>query len=439
LKVRVLSCKESGTHVHGFGGGTSHYADMTGHIGLMAEVIRDNDIILEIPIHASHGFSQYEAKGIGAGSALSRAIDKAVVQLVEEVASSHAKLRDHGSGSVSQSLAESKTAEKLRMLTSLRENGLIDANEYRSRRADVLGISMEKSVGLQKAVPRSTLDPTASLQHTLLWSPGERRGAWLLLVGIEDYRNGQVPVLKYAASDAARMKECFIRNQWVQEQHVRLLTNEQATRRNLLKHIDWLRKSAMPEDLAIIYFACHGAPELAEDGSSVDAKYLVLHDTDPKDLFATGLPFDELHRLLDKIKAKTQVIILESCYSGPVGKNVLGKTVTADLEIRPKVIQRMAENPGRVILSASSGRQVAIATDAVEKADADQPKEIINGALFTHYLLHALGDGTQPLVKGSFVQAREKTRRAANALGSWQEPQMFGDKNLDVILKSPSE
>jgi hypothetical protein len=61
--------------------------------------------------------------------------------------------------------------------------------------------------------------------------------------------------------------------------------------------------------------------------------------------------------------------------------------------------------------------------------------EDIKGGLFTHYLLAAWGDGSKRLLTDGFDDAREQVRRAANQLGSTQEPARFGDQNVDVILK----
>jgi hypothetical protein len=276
----------------------------------------------------------------------------------------------------------------------------------------------------QVALPRAE-SPTERRTHDGgLWQPVGGRKLWVLSVGIGQYRNSIIPGLPFAKADASRLRDWFLQRdtKTATRESIHVLLDEQATRENLLAQIDWLRKQALPEDAVILYFAGHGAPELAADGKSVDAKYLVLYDTDPSQLFATGFSLDDLTRKLEAVKAKVQVVVLEACYAGPVGQEILKKTPTADLEIRPRFVQEMGERGGRVILSASSGRQIAIGSDEIK------------GGLFTHYLLKSWADGSRRLLTDCFEDAREQVRRAANKLGSTQEPSKYGDQNVDVIL-----
>jgi hypothetical protein len=298
----------------------------------------------------------------------------------------------------------------------------------RSMEESVLIAAIEKGQAMpvvSAPVAPLAVEPAAvRLKQFQLWQPSSQQQAWVLAVGVERYKSDSTPVLPFAVSDANRVKTWFTTagRKPVSRDNVHMLVNEQATRENFLAQIDWLRKQALPEDAVFIYFAGHGAPELAADGKSVDAKYLLLYDTDPGQLFATGFSLDDLTRKLEAVKAKVQVVILEACYAGPVGQEILKKTPTADLEIRPRFVQEMGERGGRVILSASSGRQIAIGSDE------------IRGGLFTHYLLKSWADGTRRLLTDCFDDAREHVRRAANKLGSTQEPAKFGDQNVDVIL-----
>ncbi len=259
----------------------------------------------------------------------------------------------------------------------------------------------------------------------LIWRPSKFRQVWVLAIGIENYREKElVPALPFAGEDAQRFGNWFLQpGTGVSRENVHVLLNESVTAKSVLEEIDWLRKQALPEDAVFVYFAGHGAPELSSDGKSVEAKYLLLHDTNPKQFFATGLAIDDLTRKLDAVKAKAQVVVLEACYAGSVGQEIMKRTPPADLEIRPKLIQQLGERSGRTILSASSGRQIAIGADDLK------------GGLFTHYLLRSWGDGTRPLLSEGFEEAREQVRRSANRLGSTQEPAKSGDRNLDILFR----
>jgi uncharacterized caspase-like protein len=262
-------------------------------------------------------------------------------------------------------------------------------------------------------------------RDTAVWQPVGGKKTWVLAIGVGQYRDSQVPSLPFARADAERVRDWFLGldMKGMTRDSTHVLLDEQATRDNLLAQVDWLRRQALQEDAVFVYFAGHGAPELAPDGTSVDAKYLVLYDTNPAQLFVTGFPLDDLTRKLDTVKAKVQVVLLEACYVGPIGQQVLNKTPTADLEVRPRLIQQLGERGGRVVLSASSGRQMAIGSQEIK------------GGLFTHYLLKAWGDGSQRLLSERFDEAKDQVRRASNAIGSYQEPAKFGDQNLDIILK----
>jgi uncharacterized caspase-like protein len=261
-------------------------------------------------------------------------------------------------------------------------------------------------------------------QKSAIWMPGTRQSLWVLAVGVGQYKDRQVSALPFARSDAEQARDWFLKldANVVPRDNVHILCDEQATRENVLAQIDWLGKQALPDDAVFVYFSCHGAPKLSPDGSSADAKYLVLYDTDTNQLFATGFPLDHLARRLDTVKAQTQVVVLETCYAGPVGQQILGKASKADSEIRPGSLQSLGGKGGRVVLSASSGRQMAIGS------------EEFKSGLFTHHLLNAWSDGSQRLLSGRFDEAASKVREASNQLGSLQEPAKFGDKKADVIL-----
>src|SRR6185369_7779224 len=72
--------------------------------------------------------------------------------------------------------------------------------------------------------------------------------------------------------------------------------------------------SARPEDIAYVFFAGHGVLDDQDEG------YLVAHDTDPQNLHATGLSFQEVDRTLSgRLKAGLVVVVTDACHTGRLG------------------------------------------------------------------------------------------------------------------------
>ena len=84
---------------------------------------------------------------------------------------------------------------------------------------------------------------------------------WALVVGISKFKDDKIN-LKYAAKDAKDFARFLITNQNFSEDHVLLLTDEKATRANVLGALgsQWLPRLANPNDLVVLYFSSHGSP-----------------------------------------------------------------------------------------------------------------------------------------------------------------------------------
>src|SRR5437773_10212510 len=75
----------------------------------------------------------------------------------------------------------------------------------------------------------------------LLWFCVSGRSAdaaetWALLIGVSKYQNPQITSLKFPSADAASIRDALVDAQLgqVPADHVRLITDEQATRGNIL-------------------------------------------------------------------------------------------------------------------------------------------------------------------------------------------------------------
>jgi tetratricopeptide (TPR) repeat protein len=141
---------------------------------------------------------------------------------------------------------------------------------------------------------------------------------WAVVIGVSKYKN--VPPhaqLRFAHRDAEEFAR-FLRSPQggaLSSEHVRLLTDESATVgsiRATLRH--WLPQVSRPSDMVYIFFAGHGV--IAEKSKG----YFVAHDSDPQNLHATGLSFDEVNQALsDRVRGGLGVLLADACHAGSIG------------------------------------------------------------------------------------------------------------------------
>ena len=147
---------------------------------------------------------------------------------------------------------------------------------------------------------------------------------WAVVIGISKYKN--IPSLKYAANDAREFYRYLTEVNGVPKDHIWLILDEEANMDNLRSILGTqLRRQAGKDDMVIIYLAGHGATE--RDAASLDGdgleKYILPYNANPKDLYASALPMNEVSRIFQRISSEKIVFISDTCYSGASG----GRTI----------------------------------------------------------------------------------------------------------------
>lgn len=141
---------------------------------------------------------------------------------------------------------------------------------------------------------------------------------------------------------------------------------------------------------------------------------------------------DELHESLSAVKAHTKIAILDSCFSGAISAK--GIEAAPEFEL-PKV--EFDEPSGSVFLSASTGRQLAYESDALE------------GSIFTHHLLRGLygdadgnGDGVVTVDElYQYVYQNTKWQSLNYPTRSMQEPEYVAELQGQgaIVLSFPAK
>jgi hypothetical protein len=250
---------------------------------------------------------------------------------------------------------------------------------------------------------------------------------WAVVIGIGEYEHKGIPRLRFAARDAQAMYDFLTTKGGYPKQNVLLLTDttpEKPTLQNIRRALgDFLFRRPGRDDMVLIYYAGHGAPEVDAAGAETDglSKYLIPRNADPDSLYSTALPMDEIQKIFARIPAERVVMLLDTCYSGTAGGRTFARQQIRSGNLSDQFLERLTRSRGRVVITASGPNEVAL-----------ESPELGHG-IFTYYLLEGLagkadrnGDGLVT-VSELYEYVEDQVDRAARLAGGKQRPLMKGE------------
>lgn len=169
------------------------------------------------------------------------------------------------------------------------------------------------------------LHDQAAGQSTAGMGGGTKRA---LLIGINKYR--AVPKLQGSLNDIDTMKHILITRWGFPESHIRLLTDEQATRAGILAALDQFVGETGPQDTVYIHYSGHGS-QVADLNGDEPEDHLdeTLVPQDGRTGTVPDITDDELEAIFKRLPTARAFIVLDSCHSG---------TATRSLDIRTRSI-----------------------------------------------------------------------------------------------------
>ena len=241
---------------------------------------------------------------------------------------------------------------------------------------------------------------------------------YALLIGIGKYQDKRIPKLDYTAADAKAMYAVLTdpsHGRFAKER-VKLLLDKDATATQIRRAFTWLRRRARPQDMVIVYYSGHGAPE---EGST----YWVPHDADIDDLEATSVSNAYITRQLGRIRSKRLITFLDSCYSSAIVEKQDKSKALFDQDFFKRF-----QGTGRVTLTASDGKELSL-----------ESQELGQG-VFTHYLVQALkgkadtnSDGAVELEE-VWAHVRRRVTDEAQRRGNRQRPKLIGNLSAGLLV-----
>ncbi len=173
---------------------------------------------------------------------------------------------------------------------------------------------------------------------------------YVLAVGVAKYQHQDISKLNLPAKDARDFAAAMQaqKGKLYREVEVKLLTDEKATRDDVIDGLEWLQKQVTQHDVGMVFIAGHGTNDPTQGYT-----YLPVN-ADPDKLRRTGVAMDEFKKTLASLPGKA-LFFFDTCHAG----NVLGAKSRAVNDVSSVINELSSAENGVVVFSSSTGRQLS--------------------------------------------------------------------------------
>ncbi len=192
---------------------------------------------------------------------------------------------------------------------------------------------------------------------------------YVLSVGVSNYANEKLK-LGFPAKDAQDFADAWARQKGTlyREVIVKVLTDDKASKDEVLDGLDWIRKETTSKNVAVVLFAGHGV----NDPTGV--YYYLPFNADPERLLRTGVSFSDIRNTVAAIAGKT-LFFIDTCHAG----NVLGTRRGMQNEMNGVVNELASAENGAIVFAASTGNQYSL--EKLEWHNGAFTKAVVEGLL----------------------------------------------------------
>jgi WD40 repeat protein len=171
---------------------------------------------------------------------------------------------------------------------------------------------------------------------------------YLLAIGLSEYENKDFN-LGLAGKDAADFSKTMIKQKGLlySDVVVKVLTNAQATKDNILDGLEWIQNETTSKDVAMVFIAGHGI----NDNTGI--YYFLPYNANLEKIKRTCVVFSDIQNTLKAIAGKV-ILFADTCHSG----NIMSGRRAVD--INGFVNELISAENGIVVFAASTGRQYSL-------------------------------------------------------------------------------
>ena len=206
---------------------------------------------------------------------------------------------------------------------------------------------------------------------------------WLVLVGVNQYQDENLPSLQYSALDCQGLGEALkeaTQSLKAREVIIHHDFTEKKPKLTTFRHsLGQVVAHARPEDTMLLYFSGHGV--LDPQSQQV---FLCLADTVKEQLTSTGLAIAELLEFLSDCRATQQLVWLDACHSG-------GMTLRGSLsKQKPPSLDNPTPQLVKVLRKKAAQSQGFYALLSCDRAQQSWEFPELGHGVFTYYLMRGL-------------------------------------------------
>ena len=189
---------------------------------------------------------------------------------------------------------------------------------------------------------------------------------YVLAVGVGQYQDSALQ-LRYPAKDARDFSNAMKlqSGRLYRDVEIRLLTDAQATRDNVVDGLEWLKTQVTHRDVGMLFLAGHGV----NDANGI--YYFLPVNFSDQALMRTGVPFSDIRNTLSSMAGKA-LFFVDTCHSG----NVMGARRGAT-DLTGVVNELASAENGVVVFASSTGRQYSL--ESTEWSNGAFTKALVEG------------------------------------------------------------
>ncbi|MBK9488037.1 MAG: caspase family protein [Haliscomenobacter sp.] len=176
---------------------------------------------------------------------------------------------------------------------------------------------------------------------------------YVLAIGVSAYQHADINQLAFAAKDAEDFTTCLRRqhNLLYRSVEIKLLTEADAHKDNILDGLDWLVQQTDSRDVAMLYFSGHGIQD--NQGNF----YYLPVNADPGALRRSALSQGDVQATIRSVAGKIAVF-MDACHSGSLMHPLTARSLPPD--IAAVVNELCAAENGAVVFSSATSREYAL-------------------------------------------------------------------------------